>query len=283
MLYGCFLSYYDDYFESALDEFLLILISNSGGYNCIVVDNGNLSHTQHQLAESKGCTVIIGDNRLGEFSGWQKALDYIKLNYESSLDNSDNFFFANDTFNQHRKWSFKNRLGAIAGLMESKKTPSVPTLVGHVERTDKLYSISKLPCNAWVSTFLFIANFSFINKLQWQISLSDPELKDYYSAVSETGVDWGLSVSEPLKAHLNQWLFPDNSKVHSWYGASIKTAVQKKFKLAAILNEKYLSAKCINKNGRLVSWRKNSEYILLIVKNYKSIFMAVKNSVYRVN
>ena len=276
MVYGCFLSYYGDYFESSLNEFLLILNSTVGDYCCLVIDNGNLSDVHIGLAKSNGCIVISGDNRLAEFSGWQKALDYIKSNYKFELGHLDSFVFANDTFNQHRNWNLKKRLGVIAGILECQKLRTVPTLIGHVDRNKELFSISGLPCQYWVSTFLFITNFEFINRIEWELALTDEKLKEYYSKVDDSGIHWKSNISKSLQSHLSQWLFPEHDRLNSWYGASTKTPSQKEFKLTAILNEKYLSARCVSENGRLVSWLTKVEYLLLIIKNYKSIFRIMK-------
>lgn len=275
-MYGCFLSYYSDYFESSLDEFLMILESAGDDYCCIVIVNGNLTADQLSYSKSKGCTLLPGDNRIGEFSGWQKALEHIKSNFDETLLLTDCFIFANDTFNQHRLWGFKDRLSVMAGIMESQKYLLEPVMVGHAQYSQESFSIGKLYCSEWVSTFLFVTNLAFINNIKWEMALSNIELEEFYSKVDFDGIEWLDSINEGLQLHINSWLFPATSKCHSWYAANTKTPRQKQFKLNAILNEKYLSAKCISDNGKLISWTRKLDFLSLIAKNIKPIFCCGK-------
>jgi hypothetical protein len=182
---------------------------------------------------SQGWDLVDGSNRLGEFSGWQEGLSFVKKNDDAR----DGVVFANDTicthrhFTRFRKAAFTKALNLAAG----------PALIGFRDTAPPESSIAGMSVPSWVSTYCFALTRPAIDSLNWS-------LYDERSVVDcvPGGIDeahFFSEMSENLSVHLRQWLFE-----RGWYGAAaLSSANYKKFehKAKCIVAELILSARCI--------------------------------------
>ncbi|MGN4977027.1 hypothetical protein [Aeromonas sp. 95A] len=265
-----FLSYYQDYFESALDEFLAVLKNSGMRYKCIVVFNGQFDKN-NAINKKKYENIYFstGDNTRGEFSGWQKGLSYwldILADMNDLADNENYFIFANDTFNQHRKWNIRSRIAILSGIAEIQRHKTIPVLIGHADGHLKGLFMQDVHLHAWISTFIFVCNQKFLDKIKWNLVIPSEDINSIIKQVDYSGILWTASVNEAFSHHINKWLFPKDGQ-KGWYGANSKSLESKKFKLIAILNEKWLSKELIKSQGKLISWASRRDFILLFLKN----------------
>lgn len=232
--------YYPDYFEKSSLRFKKMIANNCKNEILTVAVNNNPSN----ISEIKGFDVVLdGKITSSEFYAWDLAINYLR-NEGYELDGVS-FLLANDTFCKHRYYSsihektFFRSIKNI-GLLKS------PILIGETNSLGSSYSILGLHSGCWVSTYLFSFNYAFLSKMK-NIVLSESSFSSCLSVQSDGRVFWTKRISSNLKNHINNWV--DNN----WYKKDLvkKDLELKRWKLHSILNEKYLSAYCIQTGGAL--------------------------------
>ena len=242
MFYGILLIYYDDYTWRAIEKFIQIVEQLAENIEVVVVNNAQPGFWE---AERAKCVEIGGDNRVREFTGWDRGIQYIAAH--RAIREEDFFVFANDTFCFHREWhasSARRFIRAVAGL----QARGGEGMCGEVNGFGKGFQLLGMDADRWISTYLFGATGSYIINSGCRLSLGERELSSLVRGIVDDRILWGEAVDRNLQEHLQAWLFPppDDS---GWHGAKGKDNEAKLQKLRAILNEKYLSAACRKRGG----------------------------------
>jgi hypothetical protein len=256
MVYGIYLSYYQNYTKESLKEFRLVLSLVDKNHKLILVNNGNM------LIESGSNIVVVkGDNKNWEFSGWDRGLKWIK-----EINENDYIIFANDTFCQHRIWSIVEKtLFSRAFRKQIKK--NITGIAGDVNTFGESFSIMKSSSTNWVSTYLFGMNGKMLMKLGGRLSINEYELDKLIEINSKGAIQWGSEISKNLSTYIEKWMDPDN--VNGWYKANC-SAETKERKIKAILNEKYLSAQCRSQGAYVVHY--HERWMNLPLRLFRKIY-----------
>ncbi len=233
-VYAIYLAYYPDVRGRGMSQFFkqVKFITGSNPVECIV-NNSGIDYPKN---------TIPGDNRAWEFSGFQKGIDYLGKKME--FVEGDIFVIANDTYSSHRNFSMLDLLCYKMAVNRIRLEPT-PFIIGEKCLLDKPSKVSGLDIDSWVSTYFFVANGRFIKNMGGFVKFGDSDGIE----VSDRGVEFGGAVDDDLCRHINRWLFPEGEK--GWYRAKNSDSALLKKKAISILNEKYLSAKCIAVGGQL--------------------------------
>lgn len=264
MIYGILLVYYEDRRRQALEKFFDIVGRLGDDFKVVVVNNAKLGIW---VTDCKKFVEIGGDNRVREFSGWDRGIQYIKTNFVIQED--DIFIIANDTFCFHRNWHALKRnwfIDSVAKLRAQRCTG----ICGEVSTFGKSFELVGLRADNWVSTYLFGLTGSYVINSDFRLSLTENELSLMVQDIKNGQIIWRETVDANLQIHLQEWLFPPEG-VAGWYSARVTNDEIKLQKLRAIINEKYLSAKCCNMGGCIIDverplWFKLLDNVRLFLK-----------------
>lgn len=226
--------YYPEYFSKAVLE--LKRMFRNKNMEIIIVDNKGFSLNQEHL--------VTGSNLFGEFSGWDEGYSYACSNIAIDYNN-DMFIFANDTFCNHRYFTFIDRLLYKKALNKLKCEPSF--IFGELNTIKENFSINNMSMDNWLSSYFFCIHSKNVDKIlpfcRSKFINSNEILCDVSSELVEVSF-----FSNNLNRHLSNWLFPKGNS--GWYGAA-KHPEKLQFKLIAIVNEKLLSYQIINNKLKL--------------------------------
>lgn len=241
--YAVLLVYSNECKQRAINSFVLYSKFIIGD-DCSIVIVENNSASKYKYITKGSVTHIKGDNRLSEFSGWQRGIDYISKNNVILKD--DIFLFGNDTFNEHRFFSIIDSL--LFKLMLSKLKVDEPIIIGEKCRAGGSFTLDGVGFNAWVSTYLFLANSAVVKSLNDTIISGD----QYIEKLTDDHIYFDKErVCSNLSEHINSWLRPKDQEQHSWYKSYSNDLGLISRKAEAILNEKRLAAMAVNSKGKL--------------------------------
>lgn len=258
------------FYPENLDKSLGILIKLNScfeGRKLIIVVNNN--GPLKELRKTEDIVQIEGDNRFWEFSGWDKAIEYISQ--RNIITDDSKIVFANDTIGAHR---FFTLLDIIAYYKAIKVMPkNMPCMIGELNTFNENFSIDSIQADSWISTYLFAVNTKFLQNIRRTVSVENFGIELIRSEKNINGIFnlIGVEVSKNLLYHINNWLFP-KKKYYGWYGAEkirLGDDILLYGKLRSILNEKKLSAICVNSDGILIDVY--SGKIISLYLKYKEI------------
>jgi hypothetical protein len=213
----------------------------------IIVDNASGASSGFRNW-TNGDLVISGDNRLHEFSGWERG--YEVACDEFDLADSDLVLFANDTFARQAHRGYLNTLNRK--LIENRDVCS--SSIGFCDDFPRDAKLLGLTHRWWFRSNIFIHPKATVDRL---LPLSFPvEARELFS--DDPKEFWRDSdlISENWKAYKSCWLFgtydrrfPEYKQV--WHKAEPLTVANRAFfqmKALCILSEHYMGA-------RLANWR----------------------------
>lgn len=244
MIYGILVSYYDQYKNDAVTEFVRILNGLGHDFRVILINNNPLNQSEHVY--NNKFTLLQGSNTGWEFSAWDEAILHLK-NTNVKFSSDDYFLFANDTFNQHRFFTCYDRY-LFKNAFLSKMHNNHPLLIGEVNSFQQDFNISKYTGREWVSSYLFFTNFAFVENIS-QFDMFDRVISEPVVDEEKSLIKFDDLISVNLALHLNRWIFPEDKR-KGWYGVGDNSFLIKKLK--AIINEKLLSLRCVQ-NGYLIN------------------------------
>jgi hypothetical protein len=220
------------------------LILRLQGYKMekIFIDNSS----SKEFSPSYGWETVLGSNSFAEFSGYQEGLNYIRETY--TLAATDVCLFVNDTINSHRKFSILREFHLARMLISLPKY----SFGGYIESCGWTgFSIRSRSIPEWISTYTFALDAQSLSKLDYRI-----EHRELFESIEIDSLSHRMSssysVSEPLRHHILKWLSED------WYNAkpiSLWDSEKLKLKIACILNEKFLSAICLEKSINFIDFQ----------------------------
>lgn len=257
MIYCVLLVYSKEYYKKTLSEFEKLVKSlEVDDYKIIIVNNNPDLLFKFD---------ILGNNDGLEFSGWDSAVSFIRKKY---VFKNDYIIFANDTFCQHRKWGIYQKYKfshAFNNFIQSK----LSGLCGEKNKISESFRISDIEIDGWISTYLFIISSDLLDNYNLRFDTVTGAESEFYSYVTETGVQFNPDFDLNLAQHLNNWLFPlDPSK--GWYKSRHAPLSVKENKLKSILNEKKLTANVLYNGGKVVDI--NSFFIPKVINFLKKLF-----------
>lgn len=210
-------------------------------------------------------TLLPGDNRLREFSGWQRGLDHAQA--QGLLDGRSLVLLANDSFCVHNRFGGFTARAFAQGLREALARPQADALVGEAYGLGQPYALDGLTAERWVSTHLFGIGSALLQRLGSLCPQGVPQR--YLSAPDEPA---GLSslVGAELARHIARWM--DGSGRQHWPGRPRDGALapeQWRAKVGSILLEKSLSLRAEQAGGRIVDvldrpgmrWLRRAEWL----------------------
>lgn len=207
MIFGIFVVYSEDYLTQSLLEFNRILKLTARKYRLIVVfNNHNLASKLNAFEISHvDFEFVLGSNQLHEFSGWSEGLDFIKEKYINSYKESE-YIFCNDTFCQHRTYTFFHRL-IFSACCSLSFLSNRPKMAGEVNSFGKDFEFNHLKFNTWVSSYFFAVNKHAMNLLSFDILPSNQEVSEYLLGGYDEKYFFSDAMDLTLKKHLLHWLF----------------------------------------------------------------------------
>ena len=250
MIFGILVVFSEEYFIDSLSEFGRVLKLTARPYKIIVVFNNHDLAEKYPTESTKGINYdsVIGSNQFHEFSGWNEGLDFIKLQYASQYQKS-HFVFCNDTFCQHRTYTFFHRLIFSASCTLSFFARN-PTIAGEVNSFGEDFEFNNCTFSTWVSSYFFSINQSAINLLKFNILPSSNVINTYLVGGHEEKLFFSNSMDLKLKRHLLNWLF-----LGGWYKSESLNQINKdRFycKARSILAEFNLSSNAHEKKIGLI-------------------------------
>lgn len=245
MIFFVILIYSERYYTQAIYEFDKIArsVSRNDCYKVIIINNNKNLKLDSFRKKNINFQFIDGDNEGFEFSGWDKATEYIKKNY---LIENDFIVYANDTFCHHRKWNYLTKSKFIS---EFRKfiDDSRKGICGEVNTFNQYFLLKNQKIDSWISSYLFILSSNIISEKEFKFDNSSEFFSDWVSNINSEGVFFNTDFSVKLGIHINNWLFPKSGK--GWYKAERATLQEKRNKLYSILNEKALTANIVKFGG----------------------------------
>ncbi|CAN4273159.1 hypothetical protein MCERHM32_01195 [Methylophilaceae bacterium] len=230
--------YYPDYFEKSSIRFKKMIANNCNNETLTVAVNNNSIDIQ----KIEGFDIVLdGKITSSEFYAWDFAINYLR-NEGYKLDGVS-FVLANDTFCQHRYFSLMHEKFFFRSVKNIGYL-NTPTLVGETNALKGSFNILGLHSDRWVSTYLFSFNYIFISRIN-SLLLDINQFNSCVRICPDGNVFIANNISCNLKAHINNWL--DDR----WYKKDLlkNNSDLKRWKYFSILNEKYLSASCIEVDG----------------------------------
>ncbi|MDT7838928.1 hypothetical protein [Aquabacterium sp. OR-4] len=230
----------------------------------LVVSNNPHWRAEHDLP----MTLLPGDNRLREFSGWQRGLDHARQH--GLLDGRSLVLFANDSFCVHNRFGGFTASAFERGLREALARQDTDALIGEAYGLGRPFRLDGLTAERWVSTHLFGMGTALLQRLG---SLCPQGVPQRYLAAAATpqGLP-GLTplVGAELAAHIGQWL--DGSGRQRWPGrprGAALTPAQWRAKAGSILLEKSLAVRAVHAGGHIVDvldrpgsrWLRRAEWL----------------------
>jgi hypothetical protein len=209
---GILLLYYPSFAAEATRRFVDLLKSVSNDHVLVIVQNQKM-HLPH--TNLRGAHVVIGDNTLHEFSGWQSGLEYCQQ--RKLIPRHGILVFANDTFCHHNKFGPITRWCFVHAFKKLLKHPERMALAGEVHPTGGVFRLDGLPFSQWVSTYLYAMTVPLSERLE---SLTKPLNLDRFftgQAVSNDFLKGPLN--DNLKNHLVNYLFGLRGSA-KWYAAA---------------------------------------------------------------
>lgn len=132
---------------------------------------------------------------------------------------------------------------------------------------EKKYSICNLSADFWVSTYLFLMSGKLVNQLNRKISLNKEVLTSLVELETKK-FKFDSSVSKNMQEHLQEWLYPEKDINYAWYKANETSDEIKLKKVKTILNEKYISAFCQTKGGKIIDINPKKLFFRIFNKSY---------------
>lgn len=241
------LVYHPSYARAALTRLQRLVQAVDAGAPWLVVRNHPHWHTDLRLP----MTVLAGDNRQREFSGWQRGLDEART--RGLLDGKSLVLFANDSFCVHNRFGPFTQRAFVRALRAALDSPRRDALVGEAYGLGQPYRLAGCQAERWVSTHLFGIGTALLQGLG---SLCPPQALDgLFESSDDAGAPPRLSplVSGNLAAHIEHWMAGTGRR--HWPGhqpGRPLSAAQWRAKVGAILLEKSLAARAQQAGGRIV-------------------------------
>ncbi len=210
----------------------------------VIVDNAMAADIEQQLDDTT--TLVSGDNREREFSGYEKGLAWLQRTYRLAPDAT--VILTNDTF-----LSSYGGDGFLEDFTFSRVRAGLAlnALVGHVDSFPEMVAWEGRPFQRWVRTSLVVAKLKTLQSLlPFSLNNSNSELflpkGKFFSA--------GAPLSANYKEFIETWLFRKASDggvfKESWHSKEPLTQASRgrmQAKARCILCEHTLSLRALEK------------------------------------
>lgn len=219
-------SYYKDFLAKSINELKHIANHPGATVNFVVVNNNKNNTLDLHLDNT--IDLIQGDNSSWEFSAWDQGVDYITKKY--TVNQTDVFIFANDTFCHHRFYNLLTRIVFKKSIRLVRNNSKV--VVGDICQSKDTLEIYNKSGNKWISTYIFSMQYGPLKSLPSFCNFKhNSEIKLVEQKICSSHINF------KLKEHLESWFFSGSG----WYASGEATESLIAKKIEAILNEKLLS------------------------------------------
>ena len=196
----------------------------------VVVDNA-LPRETIQTEGSR--TVIGGDNRVFEFSAFDRALEYVG----SSIWSFDLVHFATSAFNTlyvaYLERFDTSLLSAIVGR---------PACVGHIDCYNEPIEVVQFRAQHWIRSCFFVMPPTEVKALGSFVSLPSPA--PFFSGRPDAPFRSGAPLSQTYQRYITEWLtggdIGQGVEWHSSFALSESTLASFERKALSIMNEQLL-------------------------------------------
>ena len=211
-----------------------------------------LGHSpQHDLTivcnnpEAMRAGDLPGPDPRSEFAGWKAGLDHVQ-GYQGPV------LFLNDTFCHHHRWSALDRFRLIRRL-HGTEAQHPYFMLGEVNRGEMALTFLDRPLPHWISTYCFYVGPTLAEGLSDILVLPEAAFTALVRGVHQGRILWGPDAAPALAEHLDSWLTPGPHD--HWYRAGQVSDDALAAKLKSILNEFWLSARCLELGAALSPFR----------------------------
>lgn len=205
------------------------------------LDVDNALEGDIEIRVGTDCERISGDNRVREFTGYQRGFDWLASRYAPSDETP--IVFANDTFfrNYGDRYLDGFRASEIDRALASR------CLIGHIDAYPLPVEIQDVEFSRWVRTSFFVSSVGVVRELQpFAIPFSSSDLfggpgEPFFKATSPIG--------DRYRDYLETWLFGVARRPefdHHWHSCAPLTEenrIAMQEKVRCILSEHALSAR----------------------------------------
>lgn len=202
----------------------------------VLVDNNpQLLSTLRSQFVSEGWSVLEGSNALNEFSGWQEAIDDLRVRDHRAL----HYLFVNDTVIVHRYFSAFRKL-ALRRAIQAKIDESA-RMVGFTDKANGDYRINNVRIPRWIATYCFAVSASAMHRLDYRMLYFDIA-EQCISGEPDDRTFFTMALSHDLQNHLRWWLFKGGWRSSAPLDERNIATMSKKAKCTVL--EQYLAARC---------------------------------------
>lgn len=221
-----------------------------------------------------GRLLVSGDNRLHEFSGWERG--YAIACDAFDLTDSDLVLFANDTFARQAHQGYLDALGPQLVRGRDLRHASI----GFCDDFPQETRLLDLPHRWWFRSNIFIHPKATVDRL-WPLRFPLDHSELFSDADGRFWSDTDL-VSDNWKAYVSCWLFgtldpryPEYRLV--WHRAAPLTAANKaafQVKALCMLSEHYMGARLANWQIPIIDFNRGERTRDRHLGNYAQQFLA---------
>jgi len=252
------------------------IIERMFGYcsaSAVIVDNAS-SACNACRSWTDGDLFVSGDNRLHEFSGWERG--YSIANDEFKLKDDDLILFANDTFVRQAHLGY---LDALDRKLIQNRDVAISS-IGYCDDLPRKARLLDLVHRWWFRSNIFIHPKATVDRL---LPLRFPlDGKELFSDDPRTLWNDSNLISENWKAYISCWLFgaydrrfPEYKLV--WHKAEPLTAANRsafQIKALCILSEHYMGARLANWRIPIIDFNLHERTVDRHLGNYDRQFLA---------
>ena len=214
----------------------------------VVVDNARATASEEAI--DRGITRIGGDNKLREFSAWDRGLEWLERRYGPTPDSL--VVLANDTLTRpdkrDRVSALQHHVGAAFGrTIDDHLAASTGALIGWVDEYPRPVELFELTLRQWVDTSLVLTTRRTLTRLgPLAVAIDDDRVfaADWRQVFREPS-----PLSENYRTYLKTYFFGeriDRDFQHGWYAQAPLTEgnfAAFKGKLRSVFCEHLLSAR----------------------------------------
>lgn len=204
----------------------------------LIVDNA--IENDFELQVSSDCDRIGGDNRVREFTGYQKGLEWIAGRHP--VDDLTPVLFANDTFFRSYGDSYLTwfRPAVVESALRDR------AILGYIDAFPQDVQLGALNLREWIRTSFFVLPFATALQLRpFAVELKDEDLFSEDEAFFKNP----SPLSENYRDYLRTWLFGESRRpefTQRWHSSALLEASNTRsmqVKTLCILSEHSLSAR----------------------------------------
>lgn len=211
---------------------------------------------------------IHGSNGCGEFSGWAEGINH------EDYEDYDIVLFANDTFSTKRPFSVEDENRFLQKIAIAKSRSDL-FLIGelHWHISYRLLFKRKKFVLKWVRTNMFALSTKATKRIGG-VSLAEREIASMVKIDRNGNFMLSQDILEVNRRRIEEWLNPVTPTL-GWHGSQIATKSIKRLKAMCVLQELYLTKRCVEAGVPIYSSTsvRKRDYLLILLYNLQNRFL----------